>query len=782
MKNYLLFAVCFLTFVKVSNAQYNLPQNKSWVFGFHSGLSFNTSPPGGMITQINGGGGFLAGCASVSDASGSLLFYCSSDSVWTNSGSAMPNGWGLMPDQTTAGSYYSGFSSSQGSLIVPVIGSSSQYYVFSLQHSSDYTSGDLNAGRLFYCKVDMLLNGGLGDVVPGIKGIKIDSQLSEKMIAVPGNANDIWVLVHSLSSGVFKAFHVTSAGINTTPVVSTVGGLTYPKAYAKGNMKCSPDRTKLAMCNQDAAPGVQFATFNPATGSVSGLYSTSGSSKYPGGDFSPDNTKFYAIHKAVNDVNQFNLAAGSPSAVILSETTIGSNLNIFSPDMRLGPDGRIYVPVDDTHLDYIKFPNLLGSACGYTGGASVIYLVGSIKFSFGNMYVAPITPVSPITGTAIACVGTTVVLSDATPSGTWSSSNTSVATVGLSTGIVLGVSAGTATITYNAGSPGLATLTVTINGAPSAIAGSSLACIGGSISLTCSSSGGVWSSGAPSIANVSSSGLVAALATGTAIISYTISGCSSTKTVTVSVGSLAIAGSNTTCVGTTLHLSCTSGGGVWTSSNAAVATVNVSSGLVTGISVGTAIITYELSSGCSGTKVVSVSASSGTVAPIAGVFNLCPGRSTTLTNTTPGGIWTSSNVSIATISPSSGLLTGVSAGVCIVTYTALLACGTANSIRIITVLAPHLCISDVKEIAAKPIVENIQIQPNPNNGTFTINIVSDKDEMVTVKIRDINSRLVSEYYYDTNKMALVNLALPAGIYFLSATSAHINLIDKFIVR
>jgi len=74
---------------------------------------------------------------------------------------------------------------------------------------------------------------------------------------------------------------------------------------------------------------------------------------------------------------------------------------------------------------------------------------------------------TPITGTTSVCIGATTTLSNAN-TGTWSSSNTAVATINAS-GVVTGVAAGTATITFTNGSTGCAgssTTTVTVNPKP----------------------------------------------------------------------------------------------------------------------------------------------------------------------------------------------------------------------------------------------------------------------------------------------------------------------------
>ncbi len=129
--------------------------------------------------------------------------------------------------------------------------------------------------------------------------------------------------------------------------------------------------------------------------------------------------------------------------------------------------------------------------------------------------------------------------------------------------------------------------------------------------------GGVWSSSNTSVATVSTTGLVTSVAAGTATISYTIAGtgvCAdlvATRTVTVTGAPTAgtIAGVSTLCTGSTSQLTSnptTNTNGTWTSSNTAVATVS-STGLVTGVSAGTATITYTVagSGGCASVSTTS---------------------------------------------------------------------------------------------------------------------------------------------------------------------------------
>ena len=58
-----------------------------------------------------------------------------------------------------------------------------------------------------------------------------------------------------------------------------------------------------------------------------------------------------------------------------------------------------------------------------------------------------------------------------------------------------------------------------------------------------------------------------------------------------------------------------------------------------------------------------------TVAAITGNTNVCIGGTSALACSTPGGSWSSSNTSVATVNPTSGLVTGVSTGMAIISYT-----------------------------------------------------------------------------------------------------------------
>jgi sugar lactone lactonase YvrE len=279
-----------------------------------------------------------------------------------------------------------------------------------------------------------------------------------------------------------------------------------------------------------------------------------------------------------------------------------------------------------------------------------------------------------ITGTLSACVGTTTALGDATSGGTWSSGAVGIATVVSATGVITGVAAGTATISYTAATSCYVTAVATINSNPLAITGSPMAiCAGGTTTLTCTTTGGTWSSSATGVGTVgSTTGVVTGIAAGITSISYTLgTGCSSTATVTVNPNPATITGTMSVCVAATTTLATTTTGGAWISTSTSTATIGVSTGIVTGVAAGTTTVSYAISAtGCYTTAVVSVNP---LPAAITGTLTVCDGHTTTLSSTTTGATWSSGTAAVATIG-TSGDVTGLSAGTSIISYTTSSGC------------------------------------------------------------------------------------------------------------
>lgn len=146
-------------------------------------------------------------------------------------------------------------------------------------------------------------------------------------------------------------------------------------------------------------------------------------------------------------------------------------------------------------------------------------------------------------GTHVVCSGLTTTLTNPGGLGTWSSSNTGVATIGSSTGIVTGIAGGTTVISYANGCGSPVGSVFTVNQTPGAITGSTTACVGGTTTLSNPNTGGTWASSNTAIATVvSGTGVVTGVAGGTCTITYSLgNGCAvATRVQTISIAPPAI--------------------------------------------------------------------------------------------------------------------------------------------------------------------------------------------------------------------------------------------------
>ncbi len=332
-----------------------------------------------------------------------------------------------------------------------------------------------------------------------------------------------------------------------------------------------------------------------------------------------------------------------------------------------------------------------GLVTGVANGTATLTFVASTGCTTSTVITVSFSP-GPISGPGTVCVAGTATETDAISGGLWTSTPTSTATIGSLTGVVTGGVPGTVTITYSLGTGCTVTRTMTVTPSPAPITGSTGLCLGAGTTLGETTTGGTWTSSNSSvITSVSPTGVISGGGVGTSTLTYTVGGCSTNITVTVNPAPGAISGGSSVCAGNTLSLSDPTGGGTWTSSNTAVATVD-GSGHVSGIIGGTSNITYSLGGTCVASKIITVNP----ISPISGSTGLCVGATTSLTDGTGGGTWSSSSTSVATVS-SSGLVGGVFAGTATITYTAPGGCTATVVVTVNTAPGPitgntHVCL------------------------------------------------------------------------------------------
>jgi len=188
---------------------------------------------------------------------------------------------------------------------------------------------------------------------------------------------------------------------------------------------------------------------------------------------------------------------------------------------------------------------------------------------------------------------------------------------------------------------------IVINPTPDPISGPTSVCVGNTMTLVETSTGGTWSSSNVAIATVGTSGVVTGVAGGSINISYAFAtGCNVTYAITVNALPVVapITGSANVCVGATTALANATAGGSWTSSTTAAATIDAA-GLVTGVAPGTSTISYSVTDGfgCSTTVTMNETVSAppaAAILPVGPNVTMCHGNPVNLVGTTiPGATY-----------------------------------------------------------------------------------------------------------------------------------------------
>ncbi|WP_343703286.1 Calx-beta domain-containing protein [Chitinophaga sp.] len=198
-------------------------------------------------------------------------------------------------------------------------------------------------------------------------------------------------------------------------------------------------------------------------------------------------------------------------------------------------------------------------------------------------------------------------------------------------------------------------------------------------------------------------------------------GCSRSDNIVITRSDVTVApitGNTAVCEGEATPLASTTTGGAWTTSDAAIATVSAT-GEVTGVAPGTATITYTVTNanGCGASQQQVMTVNDMPVVPATtGTLTLFAGGTTTLSNTTPDGVWASSNTAVATVD-AAGVVTGVTGGTANISYTVT---GTGGCTASSTVTVTVDAFSPNKRVLS--ITKTADAQEPTTNGNFTISL------------------------------------------------------------
>ena len=357
MKKYLIWFCSLLTSICV----FAQKEANVWHFGIGNSLDFNSGSP----VQTSGSQMFtFEGSTSYCDEDGNLLFYSNGGGRLPSSGQDGGKIWNknnqVMYDmQGTEGG---GLSAAQSSVILPAPGEPNVYYLFTMEELEFYIDGvvpsEPNGRGLRYFKIDMSLNGGLGDVVEA--DVQVYDYSYEGICAIRhANATDYWILINQGTSGI-GVYSVTQNG------VQLAGVYPYPASYSGFSIiKSSPNLIGIgAPCCNKVMTSAGLYDFNLSTG-VLNFESDLGAASPSYFEFSPNGSYLYASifdpNTFVSNLVQYNVFAPSQTGQTVESTAQVIVQNFNGLYLQLASDGKIYFTEQSfgftTLLGTINCPN-----------------------------------------------------------------------------------------------------------------------------------------------------------------------------------------------------------------------------------------------------------------------------------------------------------------------------------------------------------------------------------------------------------------------------------------
>ena len=329
----------YLLFFGVTFAQ---KEANVWHFGAGHSLDFNS----GYALQTSGSQIFtFEGSTSYCDENGDLLFYSNGGGRLPISGQDGGKIWNknnqVMYDmQGTEGG---GWSAAQSSVVVPAPGEPDVYYLFTMEELEFDIDGivpsEPNGRGLRYFKIDMTLNGGLGDAVE--TDVPVYDYSYEGICAIRhANESDYWILINQDTSGI-GVYSVNQAGVQLAGI--------YPyQAFHSGFgiIKSSPTQSGVgAPCCNKVMTSAGLYDFNLSTGVLS-FESDLDAALPTYFEFSPNGHYLYASvfdqFNSTYQLIQYDIVLANSTGQDLSSTAQVIQQNFDGYYFQLAPDGKIY--------------------------------------------------------------------------------------------------------------------------------------------------------------------------------------------------------------------------------------------------------------------------------------------------------------------------------------------------------------------------------------------------------------------------------------------------------
>jgi len=158
--------------------------------------------------------------------------------------------------------------------------------------------------------------------------------------------------------------------------------------------------------------------------------------------------------------------------------------------------------------------------------------------------------------------------------------------------------------------------------------------------------------------------------------------------------------------------------------------------------------------------------------PLSGPDSVCTGGVVTIAGSATGGVWSSSNPSVASVS-TGGVVTATGTGTAIISYTVTNACGTITATHPFKVFYTPECPTAVNECTLSDVAN---VFPNPCSSELHVAV----RQKAYVKLVDVTGREVARAVVDENHSTISLAGVPPGMLFVIVTGAGGRILYRVI--
>lgn len=401
-----LWILCVLSWICVAQPAVVYAQNsplirmaENWVFGDNVHVQFTPGGPQfGQLPIFS-----LEGSSAISDPlTGRLLFYTDGKTIYNATGGVLQNGANLQ----------GGWSSTQGTLVLPDLENPSRYVIFFAGDQSSVTKPNTAIHLAF---IDMNANGGQGSVTK--RDVLVMEGASEKLNATMHcDGRSWWVGTHARDTTLFYAMRVDGRGVRYTVVSDAGQSSPQPRPtqgdyFGLGMLKFSGSGRLIATANPYISQ-LEVFDFNTTTGVVSNGRLAGNSYPYYGVAFSPNEQFLYSTTWEQGRVTQYDVSKPNIAA---TATHLGfiprTGQTVYHGGIQLAIDGKIYVS-GGSQLHLIRFPDQAGLNAVFVEGVynvvngtnTLVSLPNYPDCIFGPMAASCFPPVVSFSVDTLLCI------------------------------------------------------------------------------------------------------------------------------------------------------------------------------------------------------------------------------------------------------------------------------------------------------------------------------------------------------------------------------------------